>query len=141
VTEASSATLAPLEGTTASTPDVTAPPSLAPVPHLAWYYVHRAAVDDELRAMRTLSSTLATTDAPDWRALICTTGIDLDQASYRIAYEAPDVHPDWVAAVDLTRWMIAGCATDAEGSIGGTLPKLQAALGRFERWMDRLVEG
>ena len=116
------------------------PAPLGTVPHQAWYLLHYETIDQQLSEMRTLAAALAGTDDPDWLALICMTGIDLDQPAQLAAYQAPDVHPEWVAAVDLTRWMIAGCAPDARRSVEGVLPLLDEALTRFEGWLATVTE-
>jgi len=140
VTHADSTTLTPLDPRQADPSVVTVPAPPSPVPHYAWYLLHRDTIDEQLDEMRTLSASLAHTDDPDWLALICTTGIDLGRPDRLEAYEAADAHPDWVASVDLTRWLIGGCSTDARQSVDGALPLLDAALTRFESWRASTTE-
>jgi hypothetical protein len=140
VTHADSTTLTPLDPRQADPSVVTVPAPPPPVPHYAWYLLHRETIDEQMDEMRTLSASLAGTDDADWLALICTTGIDLGHPDRLATYEAPDVHPDWVSSIDLTRWLIAGCATDARQSVDGVLPLLDAALARFETWRASAAE-
>ena len=132
---ADTSTLPPLDSERRDGSVVTVPEPLGTVPHQTWYLLHYETIDEQLREMRRLAATLEDTDDPGWLALICTTGIDLDRPAQLAAYDAPGAHPEWVSAIDLTRWMIAGCASDARRSVEGVLPLLSVTLTRFEGWL------
>ena len=120
----------------------TIPPStlstslVAPGRHHAWFEVHHAAISDELDQIRSFLDELRSAPDTNVLTLICRRGVDLDRADYREAYEAPDAHPGWVHAIDLTRWMIVSCDDDARRSLDELSPNLEATLRRFESWSD-----
>ena len=138
VADSDAATLPPLDSTGRSSA-ITAPASLPSVPHRAWYYLHRDAIDEQLGSIRALVAELSSSDDPAVLTLVCVSGVDLDGPASRVAYESPDVHPAWIRLVDLTRWMTAGCRHDAARSVADVLPRLDAAESRFEAWIERLA--
>ena len=116
------------------------PSSPRAVPHRAWYEQHRDAILEEAAAIRSFVAQLSAVTDSYVLAMICTKGVELDEDKYRAAYEAADVHPDWVHAVDLTRWMIASCHGDARRSVAEVLPELDDALARVEVWLAGMVD-
>jgi hypothetical protein len=108
--------------------------------HRAWYQRHRGTIEDEAVAIRSFVTQLAALRNPYALAMVCTEGLDLDRADYVAAYEARDVHPEWVRAVDLTRWMIAGCSRDARQSVDDVMPMVDAALAHVEVWVAAIAE-
>ena len=112
----------------------------AAVPHRAWYVQHRDAILEEAAAIRSLVAQLSAVTDSYVLAMICTKGVELDEDKFRAAYEAADVHPDWVHAVDLTRWMIASCHRDARRSVAEVLPELDDAVARVEVWLAGMVD-
>jgi hypothetical protein len=138
--DATSATLPPLEQSSPQRSNAAvAPVTLPPVPHRAWYYLHSAAIEEQLLEIHALADELAAARDPAVLTLMCAAGVDLDRDTYRAAYEAPDVNPRWVRIVDLTRWMVARCHVDAVQSVGEVLPKLREGLARFEAWTAGLT--
>ena len=138
--DATAGTLSPL-GSSPTNRSTAATSSPRVVPHRAWYKRHRAAIDEEAAAIRSFVAQLSATTDPYVLAMTCTKGVELDRDTYRTAYDAADVHPDWVHAVDLTRWMIASCHGDARRSVADVLPQLDDALARVDVWLAGSADG
>ncbi len=137
--DATAGTLSPL-GAPPTVESTVVPVSPRVSPQRAWYERHRSAIDDEAAAIRRLVAQLSAATTPYVLAMTCTKGVELDRKAYRTAYDDADVHPDWIRAVDLTRWMIASCHNDARRSVGDVLPKVVDAMARVDSWIAETAD-
>ena len=133
IEESSAGTLPPL----ADTVDVVVPPSTSPTttgPVDGWYARFGAAVRQHRTAIAAVRDGLVAERDQARRIVICTAGTSIDSPAFDEAHRAPGAQPDWVRAVDLTRWMVASCAGGAVEKVDEILPSLDDALARFDAW-------
>jgi hypothetical protein len=136
--DATAGTLSPL-GSPPTIESTAGPMSPTASPQRAWYQRHRRAIDEEAAAIRSFVARLSAATTPYVLAMTCTKGIELDRDTYRTAYDDADVPPDWIHAIDLTRWMIASCHNDARRSVHDVLPQVVDAIARVGSWLAEMA--
>jgi hypothetical protein len=106
-----------------------------------WYQDHRQAVTDHRAGIEVLRDQLAAAPDGDATVMLCVASGHSERPAFEQARQAPDVHPAWAEAVDLTRWMVASCSAGDDSSVPTILPLLNDALNRFDSWVDESATG
>ncbi len=130
IEESSAGTLPPLANTVGGSPAPVTTDELAD----PWYARFNATVREHRAVIASVRADLVDDGDPDRRIVICTAAASVDAPAFNEAHGAPDAQPDWVRAVDLTRWMVASCAAGAVEKVDEILPMLDDALARFDAW-------
>jgi hypothetical protein len=118
-------------------------PETTPIPpvkpdrtHDQWYSRHHDAILAYVDDIRRLRDQLAQVPDDHARMDICASAVNMEQPAYTRAYEAVDAHPDWMKAVELSRWMVATCSSGNAGAVGEILPQLEETLLRTDTWLS-----
>ncbi len=130
IEESSASTLPPLADTLGD-----APPPLTTDDRVdPWAASFSAPVREHRAAIASVRDALVDERDTARRIVICTAATSIDTPAFNEPHDAPDAQPDWVRAVDLTRWMVASCAAGAVEKVDEILPMLDEALARFDAW-------
>ena len=130
IEESTASTLTPLANTVGETPATLTTDE----PADAWYARFSVPVREHRAAIASVRDELLVQGDPARRIVICTAGTSIDTPAFDEAHSAPDAQPDWVRAVDLTRWMVASCAAGAVEKVDEVLPMLDEVLAQFDAW-------
>jgi hypothetical protein len=122
-------------------PASTAPTTAPPTPQQQWYERHHQALTDQRNDIEVLPEQLATAPNPDATVMLCVAGQQAQRPEHEQARQAPDVHPAWAEAVDLTLWMVASCSTGSVSGVTAILTLLDDALARFDGWVTESATG